>query len=124
MVLIIGGAYQGKLDYALANYGNSSIYQCSDSSLNFDFSKDIIYSFHLLILAQIRAGVDTIPYIESHFDALKSKIIISDDISCGIVPLGLENRRWREITGRSLALIARHADEVVRVFCGIGTRIK
>ena len=124
MVFIFGGAYQGKLDYALSRYGKKSIYQCSDSSPNADFSNDIINSFHLLILAQIRAGVDTIPYIESHLCELSSKIIISDDISCGIVPLSPETRCWRETTGRSLAFISKRAEEVVRVFCGIGTRIK
>jgi len=124
MVLIFGGAYQGKLEYALAHYGNLSIYQCSGSSPSADLSNDIVNSFHLLILAQIRAGVDTIPFIENNLQAFSSKIIISDDISCGIVPLSQETRHWRETTGRSLAFISRHADEVIRVFCGIGTRIK
>ena len=124
MTLIFGGAFQGKLDYVLENYGEQSIYQCSDSSLEIDFSKDIIQSFHLLILAQIRAEVDPLCFIEDNLDALKSKLIISDDISCGIVPLDPETRRWREATGRGLALISRHADEVVRVFYGIGTKIK
>ena len=124
MTLIFGGAYQGKLDYALANYKKQSVFQCSDSSLGIDFRMDIINSFHLLILAQMRAETDTLRYIEENLKALKPKIIISDDISCGIVPLDPETRRWREAAGRSLAFISKHADEVIRVFYGIGSRIK
>jgi adenosyl cobinamide kinase/adenosyl cobinamide phosphate guanylyltransferase len=124
MILIFGGAYQGKLDYALDNYGKLTIHECTDNTPDIDFSKDIINSFHLLVLAQIRAGLDTRLYIEEHLEALKSKVIISDDISCGIVPLDPEARLWRETTGRSLALLSKHADEVVRVFCGIGSKVK
>lgn len=123
MVLIIGGAYQGKLDYALASYGEGSVYRCADEP-SADLSADIIDGFHRLVLAQLRNGVDTREYILKNLDALKSKIIISDDISCGVVPIDPEMRQWREAAGRSLALLAGHADEVVRVFCGLGSRIK
>jgi len=110
MVLIIGGAYQGKLDYAMENYPGKSA--------------DIINSLHLLVLEQIRDGIDSLAYLRENLPQLKDKIIICADISCGVVPTDPETRLWRETIGRCLALLSKNADEVVRVFCGIGSRIK
>ena len=124
MVLIIGGAYQGKLDYALENYPGKSVIQCSIENPEMDLSEDIINSLHLMVLAQTRAGLDTLGYLREILPKLKGKILICDDISCGVVPVEHETRIWRETMGRSLTLLSKNADEVVRVFCGIGSRIK
>ena len=51
-------------------------------------------------------------------------IVISDEIGNGIVPLDSFEREYRERTGRILVKLAEQADEVVRVICGIGQRIK
>ena len=42
----------------------------------------------------------------------------------GIVPIDSFEREYRERTGRILVKLAEQADEVVRVVCGIGQRIK
>ena len=125
MKLIIGGACHGKLDYAL-EHGDPvvSVCQCTETEQQIDFTKDIINSLHLGILAQIRNGIDPLAYFGNHIEQLKSKIIICDDISCGVVPIDKEMRLWRETVGRVLVLLGKHADEVVRVFYGLGTRIK
>jgi len=34
------------------------------------------------------------------------------------------DREWREAVGRTCCYIAKKADEVVRVVCGVGNRIK
>ena len=51
-------------------------------------------------------------------------VIISDEIGNGIVPMDKKEREYRERTGRILAEIAKMADEVVRVVCGIEQKIK
>lgn len=51
-------------------------------------------------------------------------IVISDEIGNGIVPIDSFEREYRERTGRILIKLAEQADEVVRVICGIGQRIK
>ena len=43
MVLIIGGAYQGKLEFAKETLGITDVYTCNDDEI--DFSKDCIYHF-------------------------------------------------------------------------------
>ena len=52
------------------------------------------------------------------------KVITSDEVGLGIVPLDRKVREWREATGRALCRIAAEADEVYRVSCGIGMKIK
>ena len=51
-------------------------------------------------------------------------MITSDEVGLGIVPLDRKVREWREATGRALCRIAAEADEVYRVSCGIGMKIK
>jgi len=124
MIVVIGGAYQGKLDYVLEKYPGKSVFTCSTECAELDLSADIINSLHLMVLAQIRVGADPLAYICKVLSDLKGKVLIFDDISCGVVPVEPEARLWRETTGRALALLSKNADEVIRVFCGIGSRIK
>ena len=108
MILIIGGAYQGKTDYANEHYGG----------------KNIINNFHLLILEQVREGRDALKYVEHNLENYKEAVIICDDISGGIVPMDAVLRKWREDVGRCLVMLAGHSTCVIRVFCGIGTVLK
>ena len=57
-------------------------------------------------------------------DKLRDKVIISDDISQGVVPMDATEREWREMTGRCLVSLGQQADKVIRVFCGIPEVIK
>ena len=49
---------------------------------------------------------------------------ISTEIGYGVVPMDKGDREWRETVGRTCCYIAKKADEVVRVVCGVGNRIK
>ena len=51
-------------------------------------------------------------------------MIISEQIGCGIVPADAQERAIREKIGRMQIRLAETADEVVRVICGIGQKIK
>lgn len=109
MILIIGGAYQGKLDFAINELGLTA--------------DDICRDFHLLMKEWISQGKSTNEVVKTVTNG-KYKAIISDEIGLGIVPMEKEARLWREETGRALCEIAKLCDEVYRVQCGIGTRIK
>jgi len=126
MVLIIGGAYQGKLDYAREHFPGAPVIQCGEglTDLNLPENSRIINAFHLFVLAQVRAGRDTPAYLEQHMETLRNKIIVCDDISCGVVPISPELRQWRESVGRSMGLLSRNAESVIRLFCGIASKIK
>lgn len=52
------------------------------------------------------------------------RILVTDEIGCGIVPLDAFERQYREETGRICCQAARKAAQVWRVCCGMGQRIK
>ncbi|NLL63270.1 MAG: cobalamin biosynthesis protein CobU [Ruminococcaceae bacterium] len=123
MHLIIGGAYQGKLDYAKENFNiGDSIHICKDVTI--DFSKKCIYNVEDFTLACVRAGIEAKDYFKEHSDEWKDSIIISTDIFCGVVPIDVDIRAMREMHGRLLVYLTKKADTVTRIFCGLGQRLK
>ncbi|MBE6011559.1 MAG: cobalamin biosynthesis protein CobU [Lachnospiraceae bacterium] len=124
MILIIGGAYQGKLDTAKRKYNLSDEDVVNLKTEAIDFNKKIFYNFHDFIYSLILEGKDSTAFLESNMDKFKDKIIISDDISQGVVPIDSNFRLWREDLGRALGRITRESETVIRVFAGIETVIK
>lgn len=125
MIVIMGGACQGKLDYATQRFSLSAqdIEHCSaEAGLNLD--KACIYNLHLYILGAVRRGENPIEFMEKNLAILEDKIIICDDICSGVVPIQKENRLWRDNTGKIMQILCRNADEVVRLFCGLPEKIK
>ena len=59
-------------------------------------------------------------YIDKNPDC----ILICDEIGNGIVPIDRFEREYREQVGRILIEVAKRADRVERITCGIGQRIK
>ena len=124
MILVIGGAYNGKLNFVQEhfNISKSDICFCNDG--NIDLSKKVIYKFHEYIYIQRKNGNNPIDEIYKLKEELRDKIVICDDISSGIVPLKEEERVWREDNGRCLQILSKEANIIYRVFCGIPTLIK
>lgn len=123
MVLIFGGAYQGKLDYAKANYDIETICDCSGGAEP-DFTKDVIYGLDGFVLQCVKDGVEAADFFKANKGKWQDKIMISTDVSQGIVPMDATLRAFREMNGRMMLYLAREAEEVVRVFCGIGKKGK
>lgn len=108
MKLVIGGAYQGKKDFVKENLKDEEIFD----------------DFHIYILELIKKDIDAVTFIKDNIKDLENKVIICDDISCGVVPIDKTERKWREDLGRILVLISKNSKEVYRVFAGIGVKIK
>lgn len=123
MIVITGGAYQGKLAYAYEHYGlcEEDVYTCQKEHSKIDPSKKILYHLELLIFAMLEEGTDPLEYFSENIQQFTNHIIICDDISCGVVPMEAKMRAWREAVGRTMTLLAKHSDCVVRLFCGIPT---
>lgn len=109
MRLIIGGANQGKLAYAL-----SLGYTMEDVATELPTDKPIFYGLHSWTKTHPELRAEDIP----------DCIVICDELGCGIVPLDRGERDWRERTGRLCCQLAAQATQVDRVFCGIPMRIK
>ena len=125
MTLIIGGAFQGKLEYAVNRFGLSEdeIYRCSYDDPACPIGKRAVYEADKWVLALIRANKN-IQDETQRFIAESPHIVIANDISCGVVPIDPQIRLWREETGRFLGQLAREAHKVVRMYCGLATEVK
>ena len=122
MVFLIGGAYQGKTAYAKQTYGlrDADIFTCEGETLN--LSAPCLRHLERFARACVRAGkepADVLAGLDLH-----GKILICEDISCGVVPMDAEAREWREAVGRMNAALAARADTVTRMFCGLPMELK
>jgi len=126
MVLIFGGVYQGKLDYALTRLGltEDDVYLCSEEDTAMPQGRKIICGLDKWILALIRTDMNVEELTGRFIENCENAVVICNDISCGVVPMDADFRKWREAVGRTLGKLAQSADEVVRLFCGIPTHIK
>ncbi len=124
MILILGGAYQGKLDYAKAafNLSDSDIFTCT--GMEIDFSQRCIYALEEFTLACTMQGIDPIDYFRRNRAQWQECILICQDIFCGVVPMGADMRAWRHSTGQLCKYLAGEARQVSRIFCGLEQRLK
>ena len=126
MNLIIGGAFQGKLDYAREKYGftEEDIYLCEENTPEIDFLKPCINHLEEFVLACVRAEVDPVQYLKKHWEDGRQSTFICMDISSGVVPLGKEMRLWRNENGKVCQYLSREAASVTRIFCGLEQKLK
>jgi len=126
MILIIGGSYQGKLDYARQRFGLSDdeIQVCDEVTSTLDFSRRCVAYIDRFALNRVRSGSEPAEALGTDPGLYRNVIFIANDISCGVVPMDPVLRAWREACGRLNMKLAGQAEEVWRLFCGIPQRIK
>lgn len=128
MQLYIGAAGQNKLESImlkedLINLKTADGAVCSEKEL---MAAQIADHFHLFVKNHLEL-FRTEEQREKFFNRLLEKpdrIIIGDEIGCGIVPLEVKEREYREIYGRMMCRIAQQADRVTRIICGVHQLIK
>lgn len=113
MIFIIGGACQGKTEYA-KEYIRS--HQGGDMIL--------ADCYHLKVKEQLLAGLDPLNEAEKLLAESSALVIVSNEIGCGLVPVDAFEREYREQSGRVNCYFAARAEQVIRVVCGVGMRIK
>ena len=127
MHLIIGGAFQGKGDYAKETYGGT-VYDCrlpeNKDKLALDLTYDIIDGLEAFTRLCAEESLEAADWLRAHEVELADKVILCDDISQGLVPMDPLDRAWREMNGRTLLYLAGIAESVERLFCGIPQKIK
>lgn len=125
MHLIIGGAFQGKTDWAKAQFDltDADILECTEDR-DVDFSRPCVTHLERFALYCLRQGQEPKGVLLQEKDGWKNSVLICDDISCGVVPLDAEDRAWREACGRMLNDLSIQAETVTRMFCGLPQRLK
>ena len=108
MKLYVGGAWQGQEELARLENPDGEIWS----------------DFHETIREAVQKGEEPRSFgrrmVREHPDA----VIVANEVGAGVVPIRAEDRAFREAVGRALCIIAQEAETVIRVVCGIGTRIK
>ena len=124
MKLIIGGAYQGKLDFAKEAFGlkENDVFTCEKEQIDFSFR--CIDRLEEFTYACMQQGIDSLEYMKAHKENWKDSILICQDIFCGVVPLGADLRAWRQNTGLLCQYLSREAESVSRIFCGLEQKLK
>ena len=151
MILVIGGYAQGKLEYVKSKYSVSDedIYDfeklndlrdIDNTSRNDNYNENdcrfmewlesksdrciVFNNINKLIEREYYTGNSPEILIETIISNYPNAIIITDEVGNGIVPVDKNERLLREKIGRIQCVLAEKADEVKRVVCGIGQKIK
>lgn len=124
MILIFGGAYNGKLEFVKEKFqvDNEEIFFCNNENLN--YNKKVICGLHVFTRACAANKINSLDILRSNISSLKNKIIICDEVNSGIVPMEKRDRAWREETGRGMQFLSQNADSVYRIFFGIEEKLK
>ena len=112
MILIIGGAGQGKLDYVLqkTGYGPAQVARTPEEART----------------RPVFAGLEDWPELDEAalLEANPDVILICDEVGCGVVPVEPAQRARREAVGRICCRLSERAERVERIFCGLPMVLK
>ena len=153
MELYIGGFAQGMLEYVQNKKAEEAIsiamvidcaqsdYQKTLQSIDNKIKNEnadvnnianvndivIINHLHMWVKDLLREGMEEsevqstiLSWVATH----PNTILICDELGNGIVPLEKMERIWREQTGRLMIELAKQAERVERILCGLGQRLK
>lgn len=132
MILIIGGAWQGKLEFAkkLAKDQepdkNLTILTAEGSADSFEaaWERRVVHGLHQYVRRLLKEKKSVEDFVAGLKEKNPKVIVTTNELGCGIVPMDPEERKWREAAGRAAAQAAKESDQVYRMVCGIATRIK
>lgn len=117
MILVTGGAAQGKLAWALAHSG----YTAEQASPSLADPAPILTRLEETVRAALARGEDPMALLPA---LLGKEYVLCRDVGCGIVPADPSERRWREETGRLCCGLAEGAEGVVRLWWGLPQWLK
>ncbi|MDK2966360.1 MULTISPECIES: bifunctional adenosylcobinamide kinase/adenosylcobinamide-phosphate guanylyltransferase [Lacrimispora] len=129
MRLIIGGAWQGKLSFALQLTktqvdDKASVAEGATDPYQAAFECRIIHNFHEYVRRLLKDHIDPDEFISDIREKNPEVLITINELGCGIVPQDPFDRTWRESAGRAAVKLAKYSGEVYRMVCGIPDRIK
>ena len=126
MILITGGAFQGKKAYAKKRFAleeqdmvNGA--DCTEAEL---LKARAVADFQEYVRRVLKEGGDPSLLAEKLYAENPDILVITNELGSGVIPADPFDRQWREASGRAACDLAKYAAQVHRVVCGIGTVIK
>ena len=117
MIFVTGGAAQGKLAWALQHSG----YGLSQVTDRLEEEAPVLRNLEEIVREALDRGEDPMELLPRLADR---EYVLCREVGCGVVPLAPQERRWREETGRLCCRLAKEAEGVVRLWCGLPTWLK
>ena len=125
MILVTGGAFQGKFDFVKDKLNIRDGWIDGDTcSYREIFDCTGVKHFHRYVKRALEDQVDLGPLVSQLAERNPGICIITNELGSGVVPVEQFNRAYRDELGRLCSEIAQEADDVYRVICGIGVIIK
>lgn len=104
MILVTGGRGAGKRNFVTDVLGFSPEQFAEDGP--------VLYGLE---------SMDPLPSLETLLDR---EVVVCREVGCGVVPMDRGDRDWREAVGRLCCALAREAEAVYRLQCGLAMRLK
>jgi len=135
LIFVCGGACQGKRSWAVEKWkiqeqrildareaakcilAGQQLGQGAEACLLLDH-------YEVFVRETAERGGDAAQATDVLLSSCPDLVIITDEIGSGIIPMDKKLQEYRELHGRLCCSLAGKAQEVYRVTCGIGTRIK
>lgn len=131
MRMVIGGAYQGKMEYVSMEYPDISWIDGAECGLEEVYQCEGIYHFEEYIKRMMKncgkvseSKKAAKRLVQGLIMRNPEIVIVSREIGYGLVPVDEFERNYRETVGRICTRLASYSERVDRVVCGIGTIIK
>ncbi|HIS07715.1 MAG TPA: bifunctional adenosylcobinamide kinase/adenosylcobinamide-phosphate guanylyltransferase [Candidatus Choladocola avistercoris] len=124
MILVTGGCFQGKKEYAFRQFGIRPEDAADGASCPLEaiYEAGMLYHFHEYIRRLMQEGREF--SLEELLERNPQIVLVTNELGYGVVPVDQFDRAYREKTGRVCCKVAQAAQEVHRVVCGLGTVIK
>ncbi len=122
--LIIGGAFQGKIEYVKRNYPNLTWCDGETCDLDVVWGAEGILHLEAWIRRWMQAGREPVPLAKHLLEKSPNRVIVCTEIGYGLVPVDPFDRRYREAVGRICTELGESAVQIERIVCGIPTVIK
>lgn len=124
MDLVIGGAFQGKLTWAVAQFALQQTELLDLRQAEPVPGGRCWYHLEELTWRAAGAGESAAALLDRMWACLPVAAVISREIGSGVVPLDPVERAWRELHGQVLRALANRANHVTRIFCGLPEVLK
>lgn len=126
MIFVFGGSFQGKTDFVKKTFSLSDedIFVPEDGMTDFDTDRKAIIHIERFILSRIEASLPVFDWFDEHMEMFRDRIVVCDDISCGVVPIEKTLRLYRDNVGKQMQIFSRESESVYRVYAGIGEKLK
>jgi hypothetical protein len=126
MILVTGGAFQGKKEYVRQAFGlkEADFTDGKECAWEAVYEAKAVTHFHEYIRRSLEAGREVSNLAKELYRRNPEVILVVNELGSGVVPVDAFDRNYRETTGRVCCELAKYSGEVHRVTCGIGRKIK